>query len=106
MVSIPPDINTVSKLAGNFASRSWRTKRIACPCSCSFHTNCRGGTSDPLGFWPRGAASQMNSTRADLDEEEHVQRLQAQGFYGEEITHQELLLMLAQEGTPSAALLG
>jgi hypothetical protein len=46
----------------------------------------------------------MNSTCADLDEEEHLQRLQAQGFYGEEITSQQLVLVLAQEGTPGTAL--
>jgi hypothetical protein len=46
----------------------------------------------------------MNPTRTDLDQEEHVQRLQGQGFYGKEITRPPLVLVLAQEGTPGAAL--
>src|ERR1041384_1357637 len=106
MTSMPSEANTASKLAGNFASRSWRTKRIACPRSCKFHTNCRGGTRDPLACWPRSTARQMNSTRANLDEEENKACLQAQGFHGEEITRQELRLVLVQEGPPGAALSG
>jgi hypothetical protein len=47
----------------------------------------------------------MNPTRPDLDKEEHIQRLQPQRFHGEEITSQQLLLMLAQEGTPRGAVL-
>ena len=46
----------------------------------------------------------MNPTRTDLDQEEHVQRLQGQGFYDKEITRPPLVLVLAQEGTPGAAL--
>ena len=48
----------------------------------------------------------MNSTRADLDEEEHIQRLQAHRFHCKEITGEQVLLVLAQEGTPGAALSG
>jgi len=54
----------------------------------------------------RGTSSQMNATRPKLDEEEHLERLQPQRFYGEEITGQQLLLMLAKESTPGTALLG
>jgi hypothetical protein len=38
----------------------------------------------------------MNATRADLDKEEHIQRLQGQCFYGEAITGQQVLLVLAE----------
>jgi hypothetical protein len=48
----------------------------------------------------------MNPTSADLDEEEHIQRLQPQRFHGEEITGQQLMLMLTQERPPGAALPG
>ena len=48
----------------------------------------------------------MNSTRADLNEKEHKECLQSQRFHGEEITGQQVLLVLAREGTPGAALLG
>jgi hypothetical protein len=53
-----------------------------------------------------GAAYQMNATRADLNEKENKACLQAQGFHGEEITRQELRLVLVQEGPPGAALSG
>ena len=48
----------------------------------------------------------MNPTRADLDEEEHRERLQPQRFHSEEITGQQLVLMLAEESSPGAALPG
>ena len=56
--------------------------------------------------WLHGTASEMNPSRADLDEEEHIQCFQAQGFHREEITRQQLVLVLAREGTPGAALPG
>ena len=48
----------------------------------------------------------MDPTGADLNKEEDIHGFQPQGFYGEEITGQQLLLVLAQEGTPGAALPG
>jgi hypothetical protein len=54
----------------------------------------------------QGAANQMNLAGTDLDEEEHVQCFQAQGFDREEITGQQVVLVLAQKGTPGAALPG
>ena len=68
--------------------------------------NWRGGTCHPGSSWVQGAASQMNLAGADLDEEEHVQCFQAQGFDREEITGQQVVLVLAQKGTPGAALPG
>jgi hypothetical protein len=38
----------------------------------------------------------MNPTRANLDEEEHRERSQAPCFYGEEITGQQVVLVLAE----------
>src|SRR5215472_13875539 len=43
------------------------------------------------------AASQMNLTDAYLNEEENIECVQSQRFHGEEITRQQLLLVLAQE---------
>jgi hypothetical protein len=43
-----------------------------------------------------GQPEEMNPTRADLEEEEDIPRLQGQWFDGEEITGQQVLLVLAQ----------
>ena len=48
----------------------------------------------------------MNPASADLNKEEHIQGLQSQRFHREEITGQQLLLMLAQKSSPGAALPG
>ena len=47
-----------------------------------------------------GAASQMNRAGANLDEEARIQRFQAHRFHRKEIARQQLLLMLAQKGSP------
>jgi hypothetical protein len=46
----------------------------------------------------------MDSPRAELDEEEHIQGFQPQRFHRKEITGQELVLVLAKESPPGAAL--
>jgi hypothetical protein len=56
--------------------------------------------------WVHGATSQMDPTGADLDEEQSIHGFQPQRFYGEEITGQQVLLVLPQKGTPGAALPG
>ena len=43
-----------------------------------------------------GAAYEMNSTCADLNEKENKACLQSQRFHGEEITGQQVLLVLAE----------
>lgn len=44
----------------------------------------------------------MNATRAKLDEEKHIQRLQPHCFHGEGITDEQLVLVPAQECVPGA----
>ncbi len=47
-----------------------------------------------------GAASQVDTTGAEFDEEEHIQCFQANGFDSGEITRQQLLPIVFQKGAP------
>ena len=42
----------------------------------------------------RGAASQMDTPTPEFNKEEHVQRLQPRGFDREEVTRQDLVLVM------------
>jgi hypothetical protein len=47
-----------------------------------------------------GASREMDATRAKFDKEEHIQRLQAQGFDCEEIAREHLLSIVLQKRAP------
>jgi hypothetical protein len=51
------------------------------------------------------AASEMDTPTSQLNEEKHVKRLQPGSFHGEEVTSEQLVPIMTQEGTPTAALL-
>jgi hypothetical protein len=47
-----------------------------------------------------GTTSQMDTSAADFDKKEHVRRLQSKRFHGEEITGEQLLLLVVEESPP------
>lgn len=49
----------------------------------------------------RGAASKVNATAAQLDEEEHIQRLQEERLNGEKIASQNLVFIMAHQMAPA-----
>src|SRR5690349_5087799 len=51
------------------------------------------------------ATSEMDATGADVDEEQDIQRLQADGLDGQEITSKDLVLVVTQQMPPIAGVL-
>ncbi len=49
---------------------------------------------DPRTGWVRRAPSQMDAPRAEFNKEEDVDRFQPHGFHREEITRQDLLVIV------------
>jgi hypothetical protein len=47
-----------------------------------------------------GTARKVDTTRAEFDEEEHIQCFQAHGFDGEEIARQDLVAIVFQKSAP------
>ena len=57
---------------------------------------------DPNRNWVFGSASDMDTASSQFDEEENTDRFQPEGFDGEEITGQHLVLVMADKGAPGA----
>ena len=55
---------------------------------------------DPGIIGVSGPAGEMDTTRAQFDEEEHVQRLQANSLDREEIAREHVLSIVRQKGAP------
>ena len=67
---------------------------MARPSSCSVHTSWRACCVTHAAASVHSATRQMDPTCANLEKEEHIQRLQPQRFHRKEITGQQLMLML------------
>lgn len=48
-----------------------------------------------------GAASEMDPTRANFDKDEHVERVEKQGFDGEKVARQQLVFVMCHQVTPT-----
>ncbi len=55
---------------------------------------------DPGTIRMGGAAREMHTTRAEFDEEEHIERFQANRFDSEKVARQHLLPIVFQKGAP------
>jgi len=55
----------------------------------------------PVAGGMRGTTGEVDTSSAKFDEEEHVQRLQKQGLNGEEVTGDELVLVMVHELSPT-----
>lgn len=49
-----------------------------------------------------GTAREVNTVRAQFDEEENIDRFQPQSFDREKVTSPHLVVIIAQEGAPSS----
>ncbi len=55
----------------------------------------------PGSIWMLGTASEVNTTAAQLDKEEHVERLQSESFYREKVACQDLVAVMGHELSPA-----
>src|SRR3712207_3495175 len=59
----------------------------------------------PRCRWASRAASKMGPSTPEFNEEHDVERLQPGGLDGEEVTDEDLILVMPQEAAPGAATL-
>src|SRR5438105_11367207 len=108
MVSIPSLAKTASKSRVNLLSRSRMRKRNGGRRSWSVQANLSGLLGDPGARRVRGAAGQVDTSAAELDEEEHVQPPQRDRLDGEEVDREHARGLRSPERVPgeSGALAG
>src|SRR4030042_6016123 len=60
-----------------------------------------GLLSHPEPIWICSDASQVDTTRGQFDEKEHIQGLQPDRFYGKKVTSQDLFFIVCHQAAPT-----
>jgi hypothetical protein len=100
MISIPSLAKTASTSRVNLLSRSRMRKRNGGCRSWSVQANWRVCLGDPGARRVGGTAGQVDTSAAELDEEEHRQPLQRDRLDREEVDRERARGLRSQEGTP------
>src|SRR6266536_1560485 len=103
MISMPSlrktGVEVARVLAVAIADKEAKRRRSVSQCPGEL----AGLLGDPGAVWVGGAAGEVYAPAAELDEEEHVEPLQPDGFDGEEVDRDHALGLRSQELAPTEA---